>query len=152
MQVKECLWAVAQDYPACGRFRDFFFRKHCSVARFLEMKTSDYILLLGKRICWGSLVLSLSSWMAWQGLFSTVITLWYGLIEAGKESFLSLPPQRLTIFAGLDHWLQEVAATDVVLYERWMNNEIMASSLLSQWCVVVHQTCCYGPGRQATTL
>ena len=28
-------------------------------------------------------------------------------------------------FSGLDHWLKEVAATDVVLYERWMNNEIM---------------------------
>lgn len=27
--------------------------------------------------------------------------------------------------SGLDHWLQEVSATDVVLYERWMNNEIM---------------------------
>lgn len=29
---------------------------------------------------------------------------------------------------GLDHWLKEVAATDVVLYERWMNNEIMAGN------------------------
>ena len=29
---------------------------------------------------------------------------------------------------GLDHWLKEVAATDVVLYERWMNNEIMVRS------------------------
>lgn len=28
----------------------------------------------------------------------------------------------------LDHWLQEVSATDVVLYERWMNNEIMAGA------------------------
>ncbi|CAJ1450405.1 unnamed protein product [Effrenium voratum] len=28
----------------------------------------------------------------------------------------------------LDHWLKEVSATDVVLYERWMNNEIMAGN------------------------
>ncbi|CAK9040015.1 Pentatricopeptide repeat-containing protein [Durusdinium trenchii] len=28
----------------------------------------------------------------------------------------------------LEHWLVEVSATDVVLYERWMNNEIMAGN------------------------
>ena len=47
----------------------------------------------------------------------------------------------------LDHWLKEVSATDVVLYERWMNNEIMVGgsvlmcfeheSLVSKWFVDV---------------
>ena len=36
-----------------------------------------------------------------------------------------------TDLGGLDHWLKEVAATDVVLYERWMNNEIMVRNSVS---------------------
>eukprot|EP00913_Durusdinium_trenchii_P006749 g6345.t1 len=63
------------EYRSCAKFRDFFFRKHCSVARFLEKQQDDYILC-----------------------------------------------------PGLEHWLVEVSATDVVLYERWMNNEIMAGN------------------------
>ncbi len=36
-----------EDYATCNKFKDFFFRKHCSVARFLEKQQEDYILLLG---------------------------------------------------------------------------------------------------------
>ncbi|CAE7446502.1 unnamed protein product, partial [Symbiodinium microadriaticum] len=75
------------EYPACDKFRDFFFRKHCSVARFLETTSGDYILF----------------------------------VFDGDNPVVWLD-------RGLDHWLKEVAATDVVLYERWMNNEIMAGN------------------------
>ncbi|CAE7224644.1 unnamed protein product [Symbiodinium sp. CCMP2592] len=75
------------EYPACDKFRDFFFRKHCSVARFLETTVGDHILF----------------------------------VFDGDNPVVWLD-------RGLDHWLKEVAATDVVLYERWMNNEIMAGN------------------------
>ncbi|CAE7558430.1 unnamed protein product, partial [Symbiodinium sp. CCMP2456] len=75
------------EYPGCDKFRDFFFRKHCSVARFLETTSGDHILF----------------------------------VFDGDNPVVWLD-------RGLDHWLKEVAATDVVLYERWMNNEIMAGN------------------------
>lgn len=76
-----------KDYPRCSKFKDFFFRKHCSVARFLEKQQQDYILF----------------------------------VFDGDNPVVWLE-------RSLDHWLQEVSATDVVLYERWMNNEIMAGN------------------------
>eukprot|EP00439_Symbiodinium_sp_Y106_P045967 s3564_g5.t2 len=79
--------AACEEYPACDKFRDFFFRKHCSVARFLETTAGDHILF----------------------------------VFDGDNPVVWLD-------RGLDHWLKEVAATDVVLYERWMNNEIMAGN------------------------
>eukprot|EP00930_Biecheleria_cincta_P083886 TRINITY_DN73390_c0_g1_i1.p1 TRINITY_DN73390_c0_g1~~TRINITY_DN73390_c0_g1_i1.p1 ORF type:complete len:583 (+),score=113.05 TRINITY_DN73390_c0_g1_i1:111-1859(+) len=74
------------DYPTCKQ-GDFFFRKHCAVARFLEKQEPGYILFVmdGDNPC-------------------------------------------VVLNRNLDHWLREAALTDVVLYERWMNNEIMAGN------------------------
>ncbi|CAE8601441.1 unnamed protein product [Polarella glacialis] len=75
------------NYPSCKHFNDFFFRKHCSVARFLESRPPDYILF----------------------------------VMDGDNPVVVLD-------RSLDHWLEEAKATDVILYERWMNNEIMAGN------------------------
>lgn len=75
------------EYRSCAKFRDFFFRKHCSVARFLEKQQDDYILF----------------------------------VFDGDNPVVWME-------RSLEHWLVEVSATDVVLYERWMNNEIMAGN------------------------
>lgn len=74
------------EYPTCKQ-GDFFFRKHCAVARFLEKQEPGYILFVmdGDNPC-------------------------------------------VVLNRNLDHWLREAAITDVVLYERWMNNEIMAGN------------------------
>ena len=76
------------------------------------------------------------------GLFSTVTTPWFGLTEAGayglgpRKTERHVDGRSASNLAGLDHWLKEVAATDVVLYERWMNNEIMVRSLKLGNCLV----------------
>jgi hypothetical protein len=74
------------NYPACKQ-KDFFFRKHCTVARFLETKEPDY----------------------------------YLFVLDGDNPMVLLE-------RNLDTWLEEARLTDVVLYERWMNNEIMAGN------------------------
>lgn len=74
------------NYPKC-RQRDFFFRKHCTVARFLETRPPGYILF----------------------------------VLDGDNPVVVLD-------RNLDRWLAEARITDVVLYERWMNNEIMAGN------------------------
>mmetsp|Transcript_22463 Transcript_22463/g.70014 ORF Transcript_22463/g.70014 Transcript_22463/m.70014 type:complete len:403 (+) Transcript_22463:192-1400(+) len=73
-------------YPTC-RQADFFFRKHCSVARFLEGRPADYLLFV---------------------------------LDGDNPA--------VVLDRGLEHWLEEARATDVVLYERWMNNELMAGN------------------------
>lgn len=81
-------------FPRCSQ-RDFFFRKHCTVARFLESKPPNYILFV---------------------------------MDGDNPAVL--------LDRGLDDWIAEAAATDVVVYERWMNNEIMAGNYAvrnSEW-------------------
>jgi len=77
-----------RDHPSCTQ-RDFFFKKHCSVARFLERQREDYLLFV---------------------------------LDGDNPA--------VVLDRNLDTWLAEAQATDVVLYERWMNNEIMAGNYI----------------------